>query len=159
IVDPKAPKEVIDAYSALNGSQERYAVMQDALPKAMAGDQQAQLNLLANHLGMTMGLQKGARLNQAIISEAQHSAPSLQGLQAKFGPDGYMTGVTLTPQQMKSMVDLAKVRVDQDAQSFERMRSAARGNFGYGGATPQTMPSTAPSTSGFASWKQSQQPH
>ena len=38
-------------------------------------NQQAMLSLLSNHLGMTMGLQKGARLNQALITEAQKSAP------------------------------------------------------------------------------------
>lgn len=161
IIDPKAPPAVIDAFKTYSGSQERLAVMQDALPKGMAGDQQAQLNLLANHLGMTMGLQKGARMNQAMIDEAMKSAPWLQGMQARFGPDGYMVGVTLTPQQMTSMVDLAKVRTGEDAKAYSRIQQEAKGNFGMNrtGNEPPTLPSTAAAPSGFAAWKASQQPH
>jgi hypothetical protein len=98
-----ATKPVTDAFSTYNQSQERYNVMQHALPDALAGDQQAMLNLLANHLGMTMGLQKGARMNHALIEEAMKSTPWLQGMQAKFDSRGFLSGVTLTPQQMNSM--------------------------------------------------------
>lgn len=77
-------------------------------------DQQAMLSLLTNHLGMTAGLQKGMRINQAMITEAQKSQPWLQGLGAKFSPDGYLTGVTLTKPQMRSMVDLGRGRLSQD---------------------------------------------
>jgi hypothetical protein len=91
----------------------RYTLMQAQLPSALAGNQQAMVALLANHVGMTLGLQKGARINQTQFNEAQRSAPFLERVGASFGPDGYLTGVTLTPDQMQQMVGLAKDRLDQ----------------------------------------------
>ena len=78
-------------------------------------DQQAMLSLLYNHLGMTMGLQKGARMTQALIQEAMKSRPWLQGMTSKFDKDGYLSGVTLTPEQMRQMVGNAQGRFNQDA--------------------------------------------
>jgi hypothetical protein len=103
------------AFTPALDSAERFNVMSESAEKAIAGhDQQAMLNLLANHLGMTMGLQKGARLNQALIAEAQHSQPWLAGMQAKWSPDGYLTGVTLSPEQMRQMVALGQSRFHED---------------------------------------------
>ena len=102
-------------------------------------DQQAMLSLLANHIGMTMGLQKGARINQAMYSEAQKSLPWLQGVQAKFDKDGYLSGVTLSPQQMQRMVALGRERFSQDV-------TKARNNAKYLGAKddgPERTPSKA----------------
>jgi hypothetical protein len=90
-------------------------------PDGLKGDQQAMLSLLSNHLGMTMGLQKGAQLNQAIIAEAQKSRPWLQGLAAKFDKDGYLTGVTLTPEQMKQMLGLGAERYAEDITNRARL--------------------------------------
>ncbi len=107
---------LVKAYQPTLDSAERMNVMTDAYEKAMKDhDQQAMLNLLANHLGMTMGLQKGSRLTRDIIHEAQQSTPWLQGLKAKFDSDGYLTGVTLTPQQMRQMVSLGQQRYLEDA--------------------------------------------
>lgn len=97
-------------------SGERLQVMQANLERGLHGDQQAMLSLLANHLGMTMGLQKGARLNQAIINEAERSRPWLEGMQAKFDDRGYLTGVVLSPQQMRQMVELGAQRYQSDIQ-------------------------------------------
>lgn len=119
-------------------SAERFNVMAKNYEDAVKNhDQQAMLSLLANHLGMTMGLQKGARLNQAIISEAQKSQPWLSGLKAKFSKDGYLTGVTLSPQQMQSMVNLGRERFAEDV---KKGRAGAK----YIGATdegPERIPS------------------
>jgi len=104
-------------------SEERLKTMRQNYIDGLKGDQQAQLSLLANHLGMTMGLQKGARLNQAIISEAQKSRPWLQGLKAKFDQDGYLTGVTLSPQQMQQMVSLGEDRFRADVSKSRRSAS------------------------------------
>jgi hypothetical protein len=134
-----APKPVTDAFSTYNQSAERLNVMTDALPDALAGDQQAMLNLLSNHLGMTMGLQKGARMNQALIAEAQKSAPWLQGMQTKFDGRGYLSGVTLTPQQMQSMVKLAQDRAQQDYQAYQRVQAEAQKGFGMN-ASPNPPP-------------------
>ena len=86
-------------------------------------DQQAMLNLLANHLGMTMGLQKGVRMTKDIIQEAQQSQPWLQGVQAKFDKDGYLSGVNLSPNQMRQMVELGKSRYAEDT---KKARSTAQ---------------------------------
>ena len=141
----RATKPVTEAFTAYNQSQERFNVMQNALPDAMKGDQQAMLNLLANHLGMTMGLQKGARMNQALIEEAMKSTPLLQGMQAKFDGRGYLSGVTLTPQQMQSMVKLAQDRADQDYHSYQRAQGAARSGYGMNSAPP-AGPNAAPAS-------------
>ncbi len=128
------------AYSPAMDSAERFNVMAKNYEDAVKShDQQAMLSLLANHLGMTMGLQKGARLNQAIISEAQKSAPWLQSIGAKFDKDGYLSGVTLTPQQMQSMVSLGRDRFSED---ISKARNEAR----YQGATddgPSRSPNKA----------------
>lgn len=84
-------------------------------------NQQAMLSLLANHLGMTMGLQKGARLTKDIVNEAKNSAPWLQTMKAKFDKDGYLSGVNLTPEQMKQMVDLGFERYREDVKKARSM--------------------------------------
>jgi hypothetical protein len=142
-VGGRTPKPVTDAFTTYNQSQERSNVMQHALPDALGGDQQAMLNLLANHLGMTMGLQKGARMNQALIEEAMKSAPWLQGMQARFDSRGYLSGVVLTPAQMNSMVKLAQDRADQDFQGYQRAQGEARRGFGMN-AAPPAGPATLP---------------
>jgi hypothetical protein len=108
--------QMVAIWQPAQDSGERLQVMQANLERGLKGDQQAMLSLLANHLGMTMGLQKGARLNQAIISEAQHSTPWLQGMQARFDDRGYLSGVTLAPQQMQQMVELGQQRYQADVQ-------------------------------------------
>lgn len=111
-----AAHQMLAVWGPALDSGERLQVMQANLERGLHGDQQAMLSLLANHLGMTMGLQKGARLNQAIISEAEQSRPWLEGMQAKFDGRGYLTGVVLSPQQMKQMVELGVQRYQSDVQ-------------------------------------------
>ena len=92
----KARQEVAKIYADPLASAERYNVMTASLDDALKNhDQQAMLNLLTNHIGMTMGLQKGARITQAILEEAQKSQPWLANIKAKFDGDGYLSGVTL----------------------------------------------------------------
>src|SRR6185437_10156069 len=114
-VDAATKEKILTYWQPALDSAERFNVMarnyQDALKDH---DQQAMLSLLANHLGMTMGLQKGSRLTKDIIHEAEQSRPWLQGLQAKFDKNGYLTGVVLTPQQMAQMMTLAEGRYGQD---------------------------------------------
>lgn len=108
-------REGAKVYEPALDSAERFNVMTKNYEDAVRNhDQQAMLSLLANHLGMTMGLQKGSRLTRDIIREAQQSRPWLQGMEAKFDKDGYLSGVTLTPQQMRQMVDLGRERFSQD---------------------------------------------
>lgn len=128
------------AYTPAMDSAERFNVMTKNYEDAVKNhDQQAMLSLLANHIGMTMGLQKGARLTKDIIHEAEVSRPWLQGMQAKFDKDGYLTGVNLTPQQMRQMISLGRERFAEDV---TKGRSEAR----YQGSTdegPDRIPSKA----------------
>lgn len=105
----------LKSYTPALDTAERFNVMTKNYEDAVKNnDQQAMLSLLANHLGMTMGLQKGARLTRDIITEAEKSRPWLQGMAAKFDKDGYLSGVTLTPRQMRQMVDLGRSRFSED---------------------------------------------
>jgi hypothetical protein len=114
--DRAEKNDILKAYQPTLDSAERMNVMTESYEKAIKDhDQQAMLNLLANHLGMTMGLQKGARMTKDIINEAKQSQPWLQGMQSKFDSDGYLSGVTLSPQQMRQMVGLGQSRYAEDA--------------------------------------------
>jgi hypothetical protein len=113
--DATARQATYKTYQPVMDSAERVNVMTQNYEDAVKNhDQQAMLSLLANHLGMTMGLQKGARITKDTYKEAQESRPWLQGAEAKFDKDGYLTGVTLSPQQMQSMVQLAHDRYRED---------------------------------------------
>ena len=144
------PGPVAKSFDSFQDSQSRMDVMQDAYEKATKkGDQQAMLNLLANHLGMTMGLQKNSRITRDIIREAQESGYLTERIEAHFDKDGYMTGVVLTPRQMEQMVDLAETRLNEDARKVSDMETY----FGVQGgmrATPKIPggPSSAPGTAG-----------
>jgi hypothetical protein len=113
--DTAQRQTIFKTYQPVMDSAERFNVMTESYEKAAKDhDQQAMLNLLYNHMGMTMGLQKGARMTQDLIREAQQSQPWLQGIKAKFDKDGVLSGVTLSPQQMRQMVSLAQQRYAQD---------------------------------------------
>jgi len=153
-VGGKIPPEVKKMYDTYNQSQERYEVMTKASENALKGDQQDMLNILANHLGMTMGLQKGARMNQSLIEEAQQSDPMIRRILARGGftydHDGFLTGVVLTPEQIKSMVRLGKDRVDADKAAYERVQKEAKSGYGMGGGSrvPAPPSSTTPPAQG-----------
>jgi hypothetical protein len=140
IQKPGVQKDILKAYQPAMDSGERYNVMAKNYEDATQNhDQQAMLSLLANHLGMTMGLQKGARLTKDIIQEAQQSRPWLQGLAAKFDSNGYLSGVNLTQGQMDQMVNLGRERFSEDV---TKAHSAAQ----YLGATddgPARIPGAA----------------
>ncbi len=105
----------LKAFTPASDSAERFNVMAKNYEDAVKNhDQQAMLSLLANHLGMTMGLQKGARMTKDIIKEAEQSQPWLQGIGAKFDKDGYLSGVALAPKQMRQMVNLGRERFAED---------------------------------------------
>jgi hypothetical protein len=94
-------------------AETRLNVMEQNAKDSLAGNQQAMLSLVANHIGMTLGAQKGARINQAVWNEAVGSAPWLENVEKKFGPDGYLQGVVLGPGQIKQMLELGRQRRDQ----------------------------------------------
>lgn len=132
-------KEYDDAKTAYHAAIDRTDTMEKNIKavheseKAGKGpDQQAMLSLVANHIGMTLGAQKGARINQAVWNEAIASAPWLESYYAKAfhnDPatgdvvfDGWKGGVTLTEDQMNQMVALAHDRLDTARDSLGRIR-------------------------------------
>lgn len=106
-ISPEAGNQIGKSLEAAREADTRLETMQQNYKDGLNGDQQAMLSLLANHIGMTLGLQKGARITQAIYEEAMQSAPWLARVKSKFDKDGYLTGVTLTPEQMNQMMQLA----------------------------------------------------
>ena len=112
-------KNLEDARSA----DTRFRVMSDSVPAALHGDQQAMVNILTNHLGMTMGLQKGARITKDLYKEAEFSAPWLARVQAHFDNDGYLTGAVLTPEQIHTMVGLGQ---DRRMRQWQQAADAAK---------------------------------
>jgi hypothetical protein len=136
----KYKQEIAKIYADPLVSAERYNIMTSNLTDAIdKHDQQAMLSLLANHLGMTMGLQKGARLNQAIIDEAAKSQPWMSSIKAKYDKDGYLSGLTLSPDQMKSMVNLARERYKEDVVKARNVAKYAGADAGDDG--PDRVPS------------------
>ncbi len=121
LVAASQSKEIEDARKPAINSDALLKTMLLAEKDAMEGKQQAMLSITANHIGMTLGAQKGARMSQAIWDEAIASAPWIKVQIAKwFHPandgsgdmifDGYKSGVNLTPEQVGQMVELAKQR-------------------------------------------------
>ena len=89
------------------GADERLNRMEKSYTDAVTNhNQQAMLALLTDHIGMTLGLQKGARITKDILNEAAQSQPWRAKMAAKFDSDGYLSGVNLSPGQMKQMLDL-----------------------------------------------------
>ncbi len=106
---------IYKTYTPVMDSAERFNVMAKNYEDAVKNhDQQAMLSLLYNHMGMTMGLQKGAKMTQDLIREAQRTQPWLQGMVAKFDSNGYLSGVTLSKPQMLEMVQNAQGRYQED---------------------------------------------
>ena len=93
-------------YNLAQDADERLSRMEASYQKGLKGDQQAMLALLTDHIGMTLGLQKGARITKDILNEAQQSQPWLAKLEASFDDRGYLSGVKLGPDQMRQMLDL-----------------------------------------------------
>jgi hypothetical protein len=105
-------KDLNETRAAYQAAIDRVNTMDKNLESALRGDQQAMLSLVANHIGMTLGAQKGARINQAVWNEAVESAPFMAKAEARFDGRGLLAGVTLAPDQMRQMVNLAHEKVD-----------------------------------------------
>lgn len=125
-------KDFTDTRIAYQSAIDRTKTMDQNLKNAQQGDQQAMLSLVANHIGMTLGAQRGARITQAVWNEAINSTPWLSKVAAKWGPDGYLSGVTLAPEQMQQMVRLAHEKTQTLKDHMDRLNSQREG----GTATP-----------------------
>lgn len=118
------------ANNVVQGLEKNYATsqtlesrMKQLEPKALQGDQQAMLAILANHIAMTTH-QPGAsmRPTQALFDEAASAQPWLQKISKRVGSDGVISGVVLSPQQIRQMVDLAPIMVNADLAALTQAR-------------------------------------
>ena len=132
----KIPTDVTKANEDLQTAVARQTTMHKNLVDFISSggsNQQAGLSLLANHLGMTQGFQKGARITQAVMEEATASRPWLEGMLTKIFRRDPQTGdyvvdnpnplggIVLTPDQARQMVDLADQMVGTKNQFLENM--------------------------------------
>lgn len=138
-----AAKELTQNLQPAIEADTRLQVMEASEASALAGDQQAMLNIVANHIGMTLGLQKGARINQAVWNEAIESTPWLAHLAASWSPDGYLSGVKLTKTQIHQMIALAEERRQAQWQQAQQAASMYGVNLTVPDFT-RTVPGTAP---------------
>lgn len=149
VIGHKGTKDEVDTKAALEGAKDRVETMDQNLADAMKDkdNQQAMLSLIANHIGMTLGAQKGARINQAVWNEAVASAPWIEASLAKmfhfdadkgeYVLDGWKTGVTLTPDQMKQMVELAHQKEQTLEHHMERLKQEREHGGESGGTKPK----------------------
>lgn len=145
-----ARKVIIDADNELQGATDRAKTMDQNLIRALGGDQQAMISLVANHIGMTLGAQKGARINQAVWDEAVQSTPWLSRVGAKFDSRGYLSGVTLAPDQMRQMVGLAHEKLDILKQHKERVEKEYQDAINVQPQTPADLKNKAKPKGGAA---------
>ena len=121
VIGFKGSKDYNDTKTAYEAAVDRTDTMDKNLQNAMQGDQQAMLSLVANHIGMTLGAQRGARITRAVWDEAISSTPWLAKVAAKWSNDGYLSGVTLAPEQMKQMVRLAHEKTQTLKEHIDRL--------------------------------------
>jgi hypothetical protein len=128
-------EKVLTYYDQAQGADTRLTLMENSLPKALKGDQQAMLNIVSNHINMVMGIPRGkvGRVPLQLFKEAQQSSPLLQRIGAKFDDRGLLSGATLTPDQMRQMVELGK-------ETFAAEKVAADSKADYIGIPPNDRP-------------------
>jgi hypothetical protein len=151
--DHDKAKKIIDTSRAdLIAGRKRMKTMDKNKVDALNGNQQAMLSLVANHIGMTLGAQRGARITRAVWDEAMESAPWLEVKIAKFFHkdadgnyifDGWKTGVTLTAEQINQMVDLAHQQVDSLQEQVNDTKQEFDEDIGRKSVAPKTPPSAA----------------
>lgn len=147
-----AQRYVTAAKNDLVQAEGRMKTMDQNEKDALAGNQQAMLSLVANHIGMTLGAQKGARITRAVWDEAIQSAPWIETKTAQWFHtdengdrifDGFKGGVTLTPDEVKQMVGLAHQKVDTLREQVGNMQQELSPELGK---TPKAGAETPPKT-------------
>ena len=106
-------------------AQDLQQKMQTIMPEALAGNQQAMVALLADHIAMTTH-QPGAamRPTKALFDEAASSQPWMQGVEKHFDSDGVLTGVVLSPEQIQNMVELAPIVTAAEKSTLDQMQQS-----------------------------------
>lgn len=139
----RTPKTVEDAGKGVTTAEQRLSMMQKQEKSAKAGNQQAQIAILAAHMGMTGGIVPGVRIGAQFWKEAEESAPWWDRVIAPFTRvdpntgEHYFTadalsGIKLTPEQVDQMVGLATDGVEVAKKSFDATKKQAASGYGYG---------------------------
>jgi hypothetical protein len=120
----EARKELSKADEGYQAAVDRMNTMDKASIKAKGGDQQAMFAMLANHIAMTLQQpQVSARPTKAQFDEAAASLPWMASIAKKFDSNGLLLGLTLSPEQIDQMGELAHDKVDTQKSHVERLRS------------------------------------
>jgi hypothetical protein len=116
-LDLRSREAGLKQYQPALDAQRQLQTMRENYRDALNGDQQAMVSLLMNHVGMTLGAQKGAHLTRDSIREAERSRGLISGASSilNFDADGNLrwddpvrAGITLTPEQMRQMLNLGE---------------------------------------------------
>lgn len=128
-------QKILDNYEQTFNADTRLKLMEGSLDAALKGDQQAMLNIVANHVQMVMGVPRGkvGRVPLQLFNEAQQSSPILKRIKARFDEEGYLSGAVLTPEQMKSMIKLG-------VETFDAEKIAADSKADYLDIPPDERP-------------------
>ncbi len=147
VIGFKGNKDYQDTMASYQGAIDRTKTMDQNLTDFLkTGNQQAALSLVANHIGMTLGAQKGARITRAVWDEAIQSAPWVGTVAAKWFHedtngdlifDGYKGGVNLTAEQARQMDRLAHEKTKVLKEHIDRLDQAR----GAGTTPPPAAPS------------------
>jgi hypothetical protein len=132
-----AQTEINKSLSSARDADNRLRTMEQNLKEAMAGGpgaQQAMISLTANHMGMTTGAIKGMRQGTQLEAKIEQSAPMIGRVEAHWDENGYLSGLVLTPAQMKAMVQLAR---EKRANMWKQAKETAGG---YGVPDAVQMP-------------------
>ena len=110
-------------------------------PTNSAAAQGLSASYLKNVIG---GHNTGVRINQTEWKNAIESRPWLQGIEAHFGPDGYMVGVVLTPKQalqMANEINNKRTQANATAADLQKSVDAQKAtDMQAGGLTPANHP-------------------
>jgi hypothetical protein len=119
-----ARKEVNKSDESYQAALDRASTMDKAAIKAKQGDQQAMFAVLSNHIAMTLQQpQVSARPTKAMFDEAANSLPWMQKIGKQFDSDGYLVGITLSPDQIDKMVDLGHQKAETEKEHVDRVRA------------------------------------
>jgi hypothetical protein len=166
--DYRSAKKILEtATTDYETALDRKDTMHKNLKSALAtGNQQAMLSLVANHIGMTLGAQKGARITRAVWDEAAASTPWWDKKVSEFfhtDPatgeqvfDGWKRGITLAPEQMQQMVDLGDEKVDTLSKHVARIKELKADDLAVRGGR-KTVPTTPDGKNKVVHWKRDAQ--
>lgn len=158
-----AVKQATDAQKDFNNASTNLSTMLKTAAEAKQGNGAAQVGILAAYLKTVVGGQgSGLRITKAEWDAATQTRPFLKGIEAKFSPDGYMSGAAIAPSQVDQMVNevhqKTKALYDTTQSAKQRVEDQRKADMQAGGLgakpAPKT-PSTTPQTHVFdsAAWK------